>query len=103
MCECGSNFNRKVYHRNKNSTTFCYVCYNIKTHPKNRYENSDYKFCEVKEVQEWKLEFMAEAIFRNFTQDIDNRRKLTNRLMKGVKIDEHPEKKIKQRVDKLNQ
>ena len=46
---------------------------------------------------------MAEAIFRNLTQDIGNRKELYDRLMKGVKIDEHPEKKIKQRIDKLNQ
>ena len=101
ICECESNFNRKVYHRNKNSTTFCYVCYNRKTHPKNRYQNSDYKLCEVKEVQEWKLQYMAEAIFRNLTQDIGNRKELYDRLIKRVEIDEHPEKKIKQRIDKL--
>ena len=89
ICECGSNFNRKVYHRNKNSTTFCYVCYNRKTHPKNRYENSDYKLCVVKEVQEWKLQYMAEAIFRNLTQDINNRKELYDRLMKGIDIEEN--------------
>lgn len=103
VCECGSNFNRKVYHINKNNTTFCYVCYNRKKYPKSRYKNSDYKLCEVKEVQEWKLQYMAEAIFRNLTQDIDNRKELYDRLMKGVKIDEHPEKKIKQRIEKLKQ
>lgn len=99
VCECGSNFNRKVYHRNKKGTTFCYVCYNRKTHSKNRYKDS----CEVKEVQEWKLQHMAEAIFRNSTQDIGNRKELYDRLIKGVKIDEHPEKIIKQRIDKLKQ
>lgn len=101
ICECSSNFNRKVYHKNKNSTTFCYVCYNKKMHPKNRYQNSDYKLCEVKEVQEWKLQYMAEAIFRNLIQDIGNRKELYDRLMKGVKFDEHPEKKIKQRINEL--
>lgn len=103
VCQCGSNFNRKVYHRNKNNTTFCYVCYNRKKYPKNRYKNSDYKLCEVKEVQEWKQEFMAKAIFRNLTQDIDNRRELADKLMKGINIDEHSEKKIKQRINDLNQ
>ena len=46
---------------------------------------------------------MAETIFRNFTHDTDNRKELFERLMKGVNIDEHPEIKIKQRIDKLNQ
>ena len=99
VCECGSNFNRKIYHKNKNDTTYCYVCYNKKMRPKNRYKDS----CEVKEVQEWKLQYMAETIFKNFTHDTDNRKELFERLMKGVNIDEHPEIKIKQRIDKLNQ
>ena len=46
---------------------------------------------------------MAEAIFRNLTQNSDNRRELAERLFKGVDIDEHPEKKMLQRIDKLNQ
>ena len=103
ICECGSNFNRRVYHRNKTNTTFSYVCYNRKMHHDSKYKNTDYKSCEVKEVQEWKLQFMAEAIFTKLTQDMDNRKELANRLINGVKMDDHPEKKIKQRIDKLNQ
>ena len=91
--------NRKIYHKNKNNTTYCYVCYNKKMHPKNRFKES----CEVKEVQEWKLQYMSEAIFRNLTQDINNRKELYDRLLKGIDIEEHPEKKIKQRINKLNQ
>ena len=34
ICECGSTFNRKIYHKNKNSTTYCYVCYNKKSIPR---------------------------------------------------------------------
>lgn len=57
----------------------------------------------MKEVQEWKLQYMAEYIFRNLTQNSDNRKQLFERLMKGVDIDAHPEIKIRQRIDKLNQ
>ena len=46
---------------------------------------------------------MAETIFRNLIQDTNNRKELYERLMKGVNIDEHPEIKIKKRIDKLNQ
>lgn len=99
VCECGSNFNRKIYHKNKYNTTYCYVCYNKKMHPKNRLKES----CEVKEVQEWKLQYMAEAIFRNLTQDINNRKELYDKLMKGIDIEKYPEKKIKQRINELNQ
>ena len=99
VCECGSNFNRKIYHKNKNDTTYCYVCYNKKNRPKSRFKDG----CSMKEVQEWKLQYMAEYIFRNLTQNPDNRKQLFERLMKGVNIDAHPEIKIRQRIDKLNQ
>lgn len=99
VCECGSNFNRKIYHKNKNDTTYCYICYNKKTRPKNRFKDS----CDMGQVPEWKLQYMAEAIFRNLTQNSDNRRELAERLYKGVDIDEHPEKKMLQRIDKLKQ
>ncbi len=46
---------------------------------------------------------MAVAIFRNLTQNSDNRRELAERLYKGVDIDEHPEKKMLKRINKLNQ
>ena len=99
VCECGSNFNRKIYHKNKNDTTYCYVCYNKKNRPKSRFKDG----CNMKEVQEWKLQYMAEYIFRNLTQNPDNRKQLFERLMKGVDIDAHPEIKIRQRIDKLKQ
>ena len=99
VCECGSNFNRKIYHKNKEGTTYCYICYNKKTRPRNRFKDS----CDMGQVPEWKLQYMAEAIFRNLTQNSDNRKELAERLFKGVDIDEHPEKKMLQRIDKLNQ
>ena len=46
---------------------------------------------------------MAEYIFKNLTQNPDNRKQLFERLMKGVDIDAQPEIKISQRIDKLNQ
>ena len=30
LCQCGSTFNRNVYHKNKDETTYCYVCYRKK-------------------------------------------------------------------------
>ena len=59
--------------------------------------------CEVKEVQEWKLQYMAEAIFRNLTQDINNRKELYDRLIRGIDIKKQPKKKIKQRISELKQ
>ncbi len=46
---------------------------------------------------------MAEAIFRNLTQDINNRKELYDRLIRGIDMEEYPEKKIKQRISELKQ
>lgn len=27
LCECGSTFNRRTYHKNKCGTTYCYDCF----------------------------------------------------------------------------
>ena len=38
---------------------------------------------------------MAEAIFRNLTQDINNRKELYDGLMNGIDIEKYSGKKIK--------
>ena len=102
VCECGSTFNRMVYHKNINSTTYCYTCYNRKTHPKNKSYSNDYISCDISDVQEWKLIDMAEFIFKGLTQDKNNREELTKILLEGSKIDEHEEKNIKKEIKRLN-
>ncbi len=102
VCECGSTFNRRVYHKNINSTTYCYTCYNRKTHPKNKSYSNDYVSCDISDVQEWKLIDMAEFIFKGLTQDKNNREELTKILLEGSKIDEHEEKNIKKEIKRLN-
>ncbi len=69
-----------------------------KVKPKNKFKDT----CDMKEVPEWKLQYMAEAIFRNLTKIQIVEKAFAERLLKGVDIDEHPEKKMLQRIDKLN-
>ena len=66
VCECGSNFNRKIYHKNKDGTTYCYICYNKKSKPKNRFKD----ICDTKEVAEY-LEILhrISIIEKNYTID----------------------------------
>lgn len=66
-------------------------------HPKGKNK----KVCECKEIQEWKLEYMGESIFRNLTQNSENRLELTRVLMNKIKIDPHEEIKIKNKINKL--
>jgi DNA invertase Pin-like site-specific DNA recombinase len=102
VCECGSAFNRRVYHRNKDSITYAYICYNKKLHPKGKIYSYDYVPCEMKDVQEWKLLYMAEAVFKGLIQNEDNREELTKILLEGSKIDELEDKNIKKEIDRLS-
>lgn len=90
ICECGSTFNRRTYHKNEYGTTYSYDCY--------RRKNSRDKLCNVKGIQEWKLERMAEHIFTCLTHDKENREELTKILMEGVKIEEREEKNINNEI-----
>lgn len=90
ICECGSTFNRRTYHRNKYGTTYSYECYKRK--------NSLEKKCKGKGIPEWKLDYMAKHIFTCLTKDKENREELTKMLMDGVKIEENEEKLIQNEI-----
>ena len=90
ICECGSTFNRRTYHVNKKGTTYSYECYKRK--------NSLEKECNVKGVQEWKLDYMAKHIFTCLAENKENREELTKVLMEGVKIEENEEKIINNEI-----
>ncbi len=101
VCECGAHFNRRNYHKNKSGITHAYLCYNQKMHPKNKVYSYDYKHCNVKTIPEWKLEYMAEALFKSLTQDSQNREELTKVLMNEFKIDKHEYETIKKEINDI--
>ena len=102
VCECGSHFNKCVYHHNKDNTTYSYVCYNRKSHPKGRIYNDGHIPCDMKELQEWKLKLMVETIFRNISHNSNNKNEMSRILMEGVKIDEKAEEKMRKRMQVLS-
>ena len=102
ICECGSTFNRRKYHDSKKGKTYCFECYNRKTHPKGNYYEYGYQFCEVKDVPEWKLKDMAHFIFRSLTQDDNNRAELEKILMNGIKIDTYEVDEINKEIERYN-
>lgn len=102
VCECGSHFNKCVYHRNKDNTTYSYVCYNRKSHPKGRIYNDGHIPCNMKELQEWELKLMVETIFRSISHNSNNKNEIAKILMEGIKIDEKAEEKIIRRIKTLN-
>ena len=102
ICECGSTFNRRKDHTTNKGKTYAYACYNRKTHPKGGKYEYGYKYCEVKEVQEWKLEKMAEFIFRNLVEDDHNRIELELILLNEIKIDTHEADELNSEIKRYN-
>lgn len=56
----------------------------------------------MKELREWKLKLMVETIFRNILHNADNKNELARILMKGVRIDEKSEEKMRKRIQFLS-
>lgn len=69
ICNCGSTFNKAVYHKDKNgkNKTYCYQCYNQKNNGslRSRLKRglSIDDACDIPLVQEWKLNLMVNVIF----------------------------------------
>lgn len=76
VCECGSYFNKCVYHRNNDNITYSYICYNRKSHLKGRIYNDGHIPCDMKELQEWKLKLMVETIFRSISHNSNNKNEI---------------------------
>ena len=72
-CECGSHIHKRVYSRNGDNIMNAFICY------KQKNEGSARKrvllgldptgYCDLKPVQEWKLELMASMIFNKLLKD----------------------------------
>ena len=85
VCECGSSFNRKLYHRTNGIATYCYQCYNQKNNGslKNR---SDHNLdisnsCSIPLIQEWKLSIIVNNIFSLFCDDKERIINIANKLL----------------------
>lgn len=72
-CSCGANFNKDIYHRDDNNTTYCFRCYKQKSEGSKKYRESKgldtTDSCDVKIIPEWKLQTMSEIIFNHIWND----------------------------------
>lgn len=85
-CECGSSFNKRVYHKKEGTnTTYCYQCYkqknkgSKKTRLKKGLDIED--ACDIPMVQEWKLFVMANVIFNTIWGDKEKIIDIANQLI----------------------
>lgn len=73
VCECGHQFNRKVWHKNNEGKQYGYQCYSsIRTGTVQTRLNKGLSIegiCETPMIAGWKLQMMAKEIFRNYLKD----------------------------------
>ena len=85
VCECGSTFNRRTYHKYDGITTYCYQCYNQKNNGSLRKRQSQgldtSNSCDVPVIPEWKLSIIANSIFSLFCNDKERVLKVANKLL----------------------
>ncbi|MBE6158434.1 MAG: recombinase family protein [Firmicutes bacterium] len=85
VCECGSTFNRRTYHKYDGIITYCYQCYNQKNNGSTRKRLSQgldtSNSCDVPVVSEWKLSIIANSLFTLFCNDKERILKVANKLL----------------------
>ena len=107
VCECGHQFNRKVWHINKNGyKQFCYQCYSsIRTGTIKTRLNKGLSIegvCDIPMVQDWKLELMAKLIFDNLWQNKSVVLDIANKLLESS-LRETPKKSFESEVQQQKQ
>lgn len=96
ICECGHQFNRKVWHVNKEGyRQFSFQCYSsIRTGTVKTRMNKGLSIegiCDVPMIQDWKLELMAKMIFDGIWSDKEKVLSIANQLLESS-MSEKPQK-----------
>ena len=68
ICQCGSSFHRRIYHKNAYETTYGYVCYRRKQYGgleiRKKKGLDITNICNIKMIAEWKLETMYSFLIK---------------------------------------
>lgn len=109
ICSCGHKFNRKGWSRTDRKTTAAYQCYSS-LHT-GTYESRKKKglsldgICQSPTVPEWKLQMMANLIFREYLWDRDKVLNLANSILEahfsGEKKPEVDEQALREKHSEL--
>ncbi len=86
ICNCGSTFNRRIYHtRGDGTKTYSYQCYTQKQYGSKRYREKNgletINDCDIPILQEWKLKCIAFYIFEILWRDQNRIIKIANNLI----------------------
>lgn len=98
ICNCKSNFSRKLYHNINGHQTFCYQCYNQKNYGslnQRKKKGLDIEgACDIPLLQEWKLIIIANKIFDILCNNKDRvlknaEKKLRNNITNDIDTDDY--------------
>lgn len=105
-CNCGSTFNRRVYHKNSDDNTYCYQCYHQKNIGSTKYREKQgldlTDSCDIPIVQEWKLKLMATVIFNSIWHDKNQIIDLANQLIDEVITEDESVSEIDSNLKRLS-
>lgn len=105
-CSCGSTLNRCKYHKTDDYISYCYQCYNQKNNGSKKVRlkrGLDITgACDEHLVQEWKLEVMANVIFRTIWDDPETIVKVANNLIKETVNQEDINNEIQEEINYCN-
>lgn len=105
-CQCGSSFNRKVYHKNGDDISYCFQCYkqknigSLKVRLKKGLNIED--SCNIPILQEWKLDLMASVIFNLIWNDKEKIINMANKLIDEFIDKEDNNSEYEEEIKSLN-
>lgn len=105
-CSCGSTLNRCKYHKTDDYISYCYQCYNQKNNGSKKVRlkrGLDITgACDEHLVQEWKLEVMANVIFKTIWDDTETIVKVANNLIEETVNQEDINNEIQEEIYSCN-
>lgn len=109
VCSCGSTYNKRIYHKKGDTSTYCYQCYKqknmgtVRSRMKRGLDISD--ACDTPMVQEWKLDLTANVLFNSIWSDKEKIIEVANNMIdETIKEEDHSDEindNIKRNANKI--
>ena len=107
ICNCGSRFNRRVYSgAGTDHQLYSYYCYRQKNEGSARKRKElglDYEgFCDVVQINEWKLELMFSVLLKNLIKNKDKLRTIAKTAIESSALVETDNNEILNEIKEIN-
>lgn len=105
ICNCGSSFNRRIYHKNKTKEdTYCYKCYKQKNEGsmsvRKKRGLDTTNLCDIPVIQESKLIVMANVLFNIIWQSKEEILNIANNIIDEVITEKNNDDLVFEEINK---